>query len=327
MNDIDHIITSVLNQEASHEELTQLEDWVNISPENDQTFRRLLDLWYENQQQKPVHQIGKRVLEKLGDNDDNQPITSSEKKRRPFFFRFKFQLVAIFLVLFSAVSLWGFFRFFPEKITLKTAYGEQKEILLPDSTEIILNANSQITFRRNFSREVWLEGEAFFSVSPRYESREIFWVHTKDLSVKVLGTTFNVNSFQEKTQVYLEEGKIKLNLQGETLIEKEVLLSPGELLIYSAKSGGKFNKKLSQAKTHTSWKDGAAILENVPLGEILTRMQEIYGVKFKVKNENFLKHRYTIAIPTENLDISVEALKSILRSDTIIRKDNVFIID
>lgn len=327
MNEIDHIILNLLNGETNQAELSRLEEWVNQSPENDQVLQKIIDYYKDHS----GGEISDRVWNRVREKEEARPeLISSDHSGEPrsFFRQFRFQLVAVFVLLFSAISFWGFSYLFPSKIIEKTAFGEKKEILLPDQTRIILNANSRISYSKDFSREVWLEGEAFFSVAPRYETQERFWVHTKDLSIKVLGTSFNVHHFHEKTEVYLEEGKIELNLQGKSERDTmgNLVMNPGELLVY-AKDGSVFDKKSALSQAHTSWKDGAAIMINTPLREILIKMEEIYGVKINIKDQEILNHEYTIAVPIENLEIAIEALENILNIKVDIKKDNEFFVE
>lgn len=82
-----------------------------------------------------------------------------------------------------------------------TQYGEQRVVELPDHSVVSLNANSTLRFRNDWSqantlREVWLDGEAFFSVQKQEGAAgpAKFIVHTNDLDVEVLGTRFNVSN-------------------------------------------------------------------------------------------------------------------------------------
>ena len=74
------------------------------------------------------------------------------------------------------------------------------EILLPDGSAVTLNANSKLQYYTHSARKVWLEGEAFFEVKKIPETAEPFQVVTNDLTITVLGTTFNVNSRNEQTK-------------------------------------------------------------------------------------------------------------------------------
>ncbi len=96
--------------------------------------------------------------------------------------------------------------------TYHTTFGESRRVLLPDGSLVTLNANSSLRvadrWGRRTEREVWLNGEAFFSVRETKREGEAvkFVVHTHDLNVEVRGTEFNVNTRKQQTRVVAERG-------------------------------------------------------------------------------------------------------------------------
>ena len=115
-------------------------------------------------------------------------------------------------MLLLGVSLW-YAWLAQSTSTYVTRYGETQTILLPDSSTVLLNANSRLTLSTDWTdtREVWLEGEAFFRVrkikritSPASAEHVKFIVRTDRLNVEVLGTEFNVRQRSEKTAVLLK---------------------------------------------------------------------------------------------------------------------------
>ena len=91
-----------------------------------------------------------------------------------------------------------------EMMEISTAYGEQKRVVLPDSSEIWLNAGSTVTFPEVFANDkrlVTLDGEAYFTV--KKDTTKPFVVETSQLSVKVLGTKFNVKEMCIRDSHYL----------------------------------------------------------------------------------------------------------------------------
>ncbi len=116
-----------------------------------------------------------------------------------------------------------------------------EKILLPDSSWVILNAQSQLsysaTWKSNQYREVWLKGEGFFDIKKSPQSGRELIVHTDDLSIRVLGTRFNVNSRSDKTDVVLKERNIQLNqLNFPAITHSEIVMKPGEMVSYSRKT-------------------------------------------------------------------------------------------
>ena len=97
-----------------------------------------------------------------------------------------------------------------------TVYGETNTFTLPDGSSVVLNANSTLTLYSDWnsepSREIWLDGEAFFSVVHKTDN-QLFKVKTKEgVTVEVLGTTFNVYNRTNETKVVLNSGQIRLNV-------------------------------------------------------------------------------------------------------------------
>lgn len=209
----------------------------------------------------------------------------------------------------------------------ETAYGEWKTVNLPDSSVVKLNANSSLTINSswegNENREVWLEGEAYFAVSHQPSPHATFTVRTNGVSVQVLGTRFNVNSRNNSTEVFLEEGKVRW-IEGKT----EKMLEPGDLLSYTAKSGTQQQsttkiERLSD-EYYSSWKDGVLVM-SAPTHLILERFTEIYGIEFEVLDTDILEEKNKISIPMDKLALAIPIMEKTLNV-TIRKKEDQFMI-
>lgn len=197
-----------------------------------------------------------------------------------------------------------------------TQYGETKTLLLPDSSRVILNANSTLKYKTNWkkhkSREVWLSGEALFSVV-HTTNHQKFIVTTQDLDIEVLGTEFNVNNRNRSTKVVLNSGQIKLSIptfypNGET--EKgiqEIIMNPGELVEYSDEKKT-ISKREVDAEKHIAWSENKLIFEDTPLSEIVQILEDNYGLKVITQDSSLLSKRFTATYPADNIDILLKAL-------------------
>ena len=220
------------------------------------------------------------------------------------------RLLAAMITLLCATATFFYFLNFSEEIIIKTAYGEKKTFMLPDRSAVSLNANSSLRYNESQPRKVWLEGEAFFKVSKQPVKQDKFWVITRDLTIEVLGTAFNVNSHQEKTKVYLEEGKVKLNLKSDSV--PDIVLHPGEMLTYSRKKATSYERKRTTTQLESSWKAGTQLFEKTPLSVILDKMEEIYGVNIKLRKQELENRLITMGIPVENFDIALATIEQVL---------------
>ncbi|WP_440881514.1 FecR family protein [Tenacibaculum sp. C7A-26P2] len=246
-------------------------------------------------------------------------VKSPIKKKRPFLNKRDKYLIsgiaASFLLLIS-VSSWYFYSDFM-KVTHKTSFGEVLELKLSDGTLVTLNSNSTISYKKNNAREVWLKGEAFFNVSKKRASNAKFWVNTKDLTVEVFGTQFNVNTQKNKTKVFLEEGSVKLSLNNG--LSKNMV--PGNYIEYSSHSKKIIvDDHLNSGYDQVAWKNGKLIFINSTLSDALEKVSETYGVNFDFIDEKTKKILITGTVPTTNLEICLNAVKK--AANITIKEDN-----
>ncbi len=213
---------------------------------------------------------------------------------------------SVLLVLSSGILFWTSSQ--EEVISHATDYGEWKTVLLPDGSSVNLNANSEVSFASEWeegeTREVWLEGEAYFDVVSKKKTGTQFIVYSSDVSVEVLGTKFNVYQRGDETEVYLEEGKIKLAAQNE-----ETLLEMGDVITYSAKERKITTRQKALDNTRSSWKDGTLIMEGVRPQEALEKLEQLYGVKFIMKNHKKQNIPTQLKVPMDELDIVLSMLE------------------
>lgn len=246
-----------------------------------------------------------------------QSLEEEQKHNEVSFFKkahIKFAIAASILL---AISFSVYTYLVPSLITHKTGYGEVLELKLKDGTSVTLNANSKISYYKNEVRKVWLEGEAYFKVHKKRSTNAKFWVNTNDLVVEVYGTEFNVNTSPLKTNVYLEEGDIWLNLNNGTSKK----MTPGNYIEYSSKKNKIIVEKTIVSKEDkTSWKSGKLIFKNNTLEEVLNKITKTYGVKFTYNSEDAKEIVITGTVPTSNLNICLNAVKK--SANITIKKEN-----
>ncbi len=196
-----------------------------------------------------------------------------------------------------------------ENITYQTTFGEIKHITLPDSSIVTLNANSKLYYAKNTPREVWLEGEAFFKVKKKISTKAKFWVHTDDLEVEVLGTAFNVRNRGQSTEVYLEEGKVTLDLKDEN--SSEISMKPGEVIEYSVEKNKILDKKVKNV-VKDDWKTGVKEFHEASLSVLLNEIELIHGLDFEVQDSSLLQNKYSLPIPVQDSELTLKMLERLI---------------
>jgi ferric-dicitrate binding protein FerR (iron transport regulator) len=190
---------------------------------------------------------------------------------------------AAFLIFAVTAGLlyWNFNR----QTEIRTEYGKREKVTLPDNSEVTLNGNSTIRYQHQWdeasTREVWIEGEAFFKVRHTANDRK-FVVHISDsFKVEVLGTEFNVKNRAHEIQVMLVEGRVKLDIQGDEE-QKNYFLAPGELV--TATDEQPLARDFVEHRQYTSWQSDTLVFNHTSLREVAVMLKNVYGLQTTFKN-------------------------------------------
>ena len=195
-----------------------------------------------------------------------------------------------------------------------TNYGETTQIMLPDSSTVTLNGNSSLSYRASWddnpseAREVHLRGEGFFSVrkqTTRLASARSFVVHTDQLSVAVLGTTFNVNDRGQEASVVLSTGRVQLNTHQHP--QEVINLSPGQRAWVPAE-GQALGVQTVDPQMYTAWKDGRLMFHRTPIHQIAKMLQTTYGLEVSITPPTIATRIFTGKIPSCEVEVLLQIL-------------------
>jgi transmembrane sensor len=206
-----------------------------------------------------------------------------------------------FLRIAAAVALFvsGYFIFFSnneEILTIETVAGAKKELTLPDSSFVALNALSTISYASEMKdREVNLDGEAYFKV--KKGSR--FEVLTNIGKVTVLGTQFNVRNRNDRFEVICYEGSVQVETMGKT-----VQLHPTQAFRYMK---GQPAEQYSSQDTAPSWVNNESSFRSVPFREVVNELEVQYNISVSMNGVDD-SQLFTGRFPHNDLTL---ALKSI----------------
>jgi ferric-dicitrate binding protein FerR (iron transport regulator) len=205
-------------------------------------------------------------------------------------------------------------------IKYATQFGETKDLVLPDGSQVTLNGNTQLEYKERWdeldNREVWLAGEAYFSVTKaKYKEQIKFIVHTDKLDVEVLGTQFTISNRKKSTQVVLDEGKIKVRPKADTAV---MFMQPGELLKF-CNTRQEIIKKVVNPQMYSSWKHKKMVFEETSIRELAERIEFTYGYSVLFADKDLTQRKLTGTIPSDNLDVLLLTLSKVF--DLEIRKE------
>lgn len=181
-----------------------------------------------------------------------------------------------------------------------SANGSIMRYELPDHSVVWLNSGSKLRYPVAFqgdSRNVELTGEAYFEVEA--DKKRPFYVNMTDgLKVYVYGTKFNVSAYGDDTSIetVLEKGKVNVI----TPQAKELVLNPGERVLYNRESG-QWTKDKVDVYEKVAWKDGKLIFRNASLEEIFKRLSRHFNVDIELSNRYNREYRYRATFRNETL--------------------------
>jgi transmembrane sensor len=208
------------------------------------------------------------------------------------------------IILLSSIGIWQLNRT-SGKLAIQTAYGETRNNVLPDGSQVMLNANTTINYRtwkEGTDREVWLNGEAFFHVK-KTANRNRFIVHSGKFDIVVTGTQFNVINRDNKNNVYLKEGSVIIKSQG-----KEIHMKPGD---YVEIGNAGIQKKDINSAPVLAWTDHKFIFENTPMKEVASMVSELFGIKVMLADEATASSTISGVMPNDNLEVFLQSLEAL----------------
>ncbi len=246
----------------------------------------------------------------------NQTSTGKTKIRK-IIFNPVFRLAAAVLVA-AVVLVSGYEAFFTPSATEKMlVISAADQVLntftLPDGTLVSLNSDTKVTYPKKFgrdTREVSIEGEAFFEVKPN--KNKPFIIHAGKAQIKVLGTSFNVNAYPQSklVEVIVETGKVQvLNQVAETAQTNELILTPGDkgTLVYSSNS---LLKTTNQDPNFLAWKTHNLIFKATSLNEVIANLEKVYKVKIRLADSKLNGLLLTATFNNYSLDFILKVIET-----------------
>lgn len=236
-------------------------------------------------------------------------------RNKHLFFNYVRNAAAILLPLFLIYQ----YAFYPmlnksrsteETITVTSAPGMVTKTILPDGSEVWLNALSSLTYPLRFTekeRTVQLTGEAYFKVVSDKKHR--FDVETpQKMVVSAYGTEFNVNAYERETkyEVTLASGHVEVSsVIGSKAKEA---LAVGEKAILHV-STGNIQVVTADPYVETAWKDGKMVFRREKLDKIAEKLSRKFGVTIRLEGEKLKEYEYTATFTDETLEDILDLLK------------------
>ena len=297
---------------------TTIADWLQHT-ENQLLYVAWLDEWERQHLQYMAEEEEALALlnERIEAWDQQQNIEATEESselpvRRRFAFAQWLAAASVVLVLMAGMYAGRGYIFYQ---TIETAYGETRQLTLPDGSLVSLNANSSLRFPRfGFgprSRVVSLTGEAAFSVKHTPTHQRFLVKTARGVQVEVLGTEFNVFDRPSGTKVVLSKGAIQLNYMGAKKAVKGLRLKPGDAVNVDAK-GNLTQRRIDEPEVSSAWKEHRFNFNSTPVREIVELLHDNYNLRVVLKNQEIGERTVTGSFQADNSDEFLQVVAELL---------------
>ncbi|WP_121811630.1 FecR family protein [Mucilaginibacter kameinonensis] len=263
-----------------------------------ETENAIVEAWYKSYQNESNQQLPQEERERIKNNIHAGIKAAIAQQRNRSWYVYR---IAASVLLVSGLSLAAYFVIrnkLPQNQTftiIQTHAGEVRQITLPDSSVIWVNAASRIRVPASFNediRQVYLdEGEAFFKV--KHDATKPFRVNAAVLKVQVLGTSFNISAYKQMPfiKVVVATGKVSVSHGDKTLS----VLTPGQQLTYLPAKDTYSNEQVN-IENSQSWKDGNTSLNQAGFDELALVYKNLFNINLHAGNARAKGYRFTIRI-------------------------------
>jgi ferric-dicitrate binding protein FerR (iron transport regulator) len=276
------LLAKYLAGETGDQENAAIDKWLNKSPENRALFGKLRSDWKimdTMNKQFNVDNAWSKLHGRITALDSSAGMESgrivSMQRRRSWFVPVRMAASLLFIAVLGVFLVYMIGGM--QKVNISTASNERlKSVSLPDGSTVIMNANSSLSYSKRFSRktrDVRLSGEAFFEVA--HDKTRPFYVHTDGADIRVVGTSFNVNTSHNdhRVEVYVLTGIVEMSRTKTK--DRHVLLHPRDLGTCSRKE---LTSKLTNNENAIAWKTGIMDFQETRLSEAIEVLNKMYKV-------------------------------------------------
>lgn len=293
-NSIDELLIKYLLGEADAREHLTVQKWRNAKPENEKYFEGFRLIWEQSKYAESKNTIDENAAwERMKLRIQDAPAQHTPTKKVALSINTFMRVAAVLVVL-----LGGFWFYTMQSNSMIIVQSEltTKIETLPDGSVVTLNKNSSISYPKQFkgnTREISLSGEAFFNITPNKEMP--FIIAANGVSIKVVGTSFNVKTAIEKTEVIVETGIVEVSKK-----EKSVRLNPKEKAIVLKESAPV--KDVSKDALYNYYRTNEFVCNNTPLWRLVEVLNDAYGSQISIGNSTVKNLPLTATFKNENLN-------------------------
>src|SRR5687767_5635077 len=321
---MDDLLVKHLTGEATEAEVLQVEQWLASDEANKHYFEHFKLIWEESVQLANTTEVDEQLAWERYQNRVQQG-SFAKPKARVWSMNSALMRAAIVTGLIIGIAVITYVLFHNNPGTVITMANIQatnavKADSLPDGSLVTLNKNSQVSFPEQFpdnKRVLQLNGEAFFKVKP--DKQRPFEVHTNNVTITVVGTSFNVRSRGDTTEVIVETGVVEVATDKQT-----VVLKAGQKAITG------FNNAVLQKQDNTDqlynyYRSKKFVCDGTPLWKLIEKLNEAYDVQIVIENDAIRNEPYDVVFDNQPLNKILNVISTTFNTSVIKEKGKIIL--
>lgn len=303
---MDDLLVKCILDEANQEERAEVDKWRTEHPENEKYFNHFKLIWKQSRELASTSTVNEneaweRFRKRTAENET--PVIELNSNKSNFLIR-----IAAAIVVLAGVGwtvYFSMFRTHPAELVTVKAGASALTDTLPDGSVVTLNRKSSISYPEGFAsgvtRPITLRGEAFFDVQP--DKSKPFIITVNDVTVTVVGTSFNIKSNENTTEVIVETGLVEVEKSTE-----KVKLQPQEKVIVH-KEKKELEKERSGDELYKYYRTGKLVCNDIPLSEVVAKLSEVYNTRIVIKNKKLADEKFNTTLELKSLPADLHVIR------------------
>ena len=264
------LLIKFLLKESTLEESEKVEDWINATAGNKKKFLQLQTIWLESKALKINNPVSEELAWQNFTARKAKLHAHADKRNKAQKYPIWLKIAAVLTLGFFSLITFNLFNML--KYTELASNNKVQTERLPDGSSLTLNKNAIISYASNFksNRKLKMEkGEIFFEV--KKDKKYPFVIYIEQVSVAVVGTSFNIKKLENSTQINVESGTVKVSLGTD-----EITLIKGEQILIE-KGIKKLVKEKNTDQLYQYYRTKLFYSNNNKLAKLIVTLNEAYG--------------------------------------------------
>ena len=307
---MDDLLVKHLTGEATEAEMLQVKQWLANDEANIHYFEHFKLIWEESVQLSNTSQVDEQAAWERFQNRVQDGSFTTTPKARVWSMNSPLMRAAVMAGLIIGIAVVTYFLFNNNPGTVVSmatiqATNSVKSDSLPDGSMVTLNKHSQVSFPERFTnnkRVLQLNGEAFFKVKP--DKEKPFEIHTNNVTITVVGTSFNVRSRGDTTEIIVETGIVEVATDNQT-----VRLQAGQKA-YVGINQTILQKQANTDQLYNYYRIKKFVCDETPLWKLVEKLNEAYDVHIVFENNALRNLPLTTTFDNQPLDNILNIIKS-----------------